>query len=366
MKKTLFLLLSLAPVAFAANQSTDQTGRFAAGTKYEEPAVHAPAHVSRMFARSIPRAAASAIDIPAAGGSGMIIWTIPSREASVATRLVTPTGAVLSPSDRGSYERGLRRFKIDSTETAELGLPGGAHEVVHVLDAAPAAYQLRVDLPDAVEGVTLVVAEPESRITLSSWAAPLSRQPGEPVTLHAELRDGDAPLTNARVTARLAAPNGRKFDAIELVETASGVYRATFANLPADLAGSWQVRFDAEGATQDGTRFARTGSGELMAERAAARLGRLATAIVGDALRVTVPAEIALAGNYRYDVLIADGSRNAVAWGEAVRNLSTGATSLEIDIPLSHLGTTRVEDLYLDARLLGLDTIGVAGRVTSH
>ncbi len=362
MKKTLFLLLSLAPAAFAA----DQTGRFAAGTKYEEPAVHAPAQVSRMFARSIPRAAANAIDIPAAGGSGMIIWTIPSRPASVSTRLLTPTGAVLQPTDRGSYESGLRRFRMDSTETAELGLPAGAHEVMHVLDAAAASYQLRVDLPDTVEGVTLVVAEPESRITLSTWAAPLSRQQGEPVTLHAELRDGDAQLTNARVTARLAAPNGRKFDAIELVETTAGVYRATFANLPVELAGSWQVRFEAEGATQDGTRFARTGSGELIAERPAARLGRIATEVVGDALRITVPAEINLAGTYRYDVLIADGSRNAMAWGQAVRTLTTGGTTLEIDVPLSHLGTTRVEDLFLDARLLGLDAIGVAGRVTSH
>ncbi|HEX8617614.1 MAG TPA: FixH family protein [Thermoanaerobaculia bacterium] len=362
MKKTLFLLLAIAPVALAA----DVTGRFPAGEKYEEPAAHAPAHVSRMFARSVPRAAASAIDIPAAGGSGMIIWTIPSRPAAVSTRLVTPTGAVLQPGDRGSLERGLRRFKIDSTETAELGLPGGAHEVVHVADAAAAMYQLRVDVPDAIEGVTLVVAEPESRITLSSWAAPLSRQPGDPVTLHAELRDGDAPLAGARVTARLAAPNGRKFDAIALVETTPGVYRATFANLPIDAPGAWQVRFEAEGTTQNGTRFARTGSGELMSERGAARLGRIATVIAGDALRVTVPVDVAIAGNYRYDVFIADRSRNALAWGEAVRMLHDGATELEIDIPLAHLGNTRVEDLFIDARLLSLDTIGVAGRVTTN
>jgi hypothetical protein len=362
MKKALLLLLSLAPAALAA----DRTGVFAAGTRYEEPAVHAPAQVSRMFARTIPRAAASAIDIPAAGGSGMIIWTIPSRPASVSTRLLTPTGAVLQPSDRGSYERGLRRFRIDSAETAELGLPSGDHEVVHVADAAAAMYQLRVDLPEPVEGVTLVVAEPESRLTLSTWAAPLSRQQGEPVTLHAELREGDAPLTGARVTARLAAPNGRRFDPIELVETASGVYRATFASLPLELAGPWQVRFEAEGLTQNGTRFARTGAGELIAERPAAHLGRIATTVIGDALRVTVPAEILLGGTYRYDVLIADGSRNSLAWGEAVRTLTPGATTLELDIPLAHLAGTRIQDLYLDARLLGLDTIGVAGRVTSN
>jgi hypothetical protein len=238
--------------------------------------------------------------------------------------------------------------------------------VVHVADADAAMYQLRVDVPDTIEGVTLVVAEPESRITLSTWAAPLSRQPREPVTLHAELRDGDAPLAGARVTARLAAPNGRKFDAIDLVETTTGVYRATFANLPVDLAGAWQVRFEAAGATQNGTRFARTGSGELIAERGAARLGKIATVVAGDALRVTVPVDVAIAGNYRYDVFIADRSRNALAWGEAVRVLQNGATTLEIEIPLAHLGGTRSEDLFIDARLLSLDTIGVAGRVTSQ
>lgn len=360
MKKILILLLIAAPAAFAA----DLTGRFATGEKYEDPAVHAPAQVSRMFARSIPRAAANAIDIPAAGGSGMIIWTIPSRPAPFSTRLITPAGAVLQPSDRGSFERGLRRFTIDSSETAELGLPGGAHEVVHVMDAAAATYQLRVDVPNEVEGVTLVVAEPDSRITLSTWAAPLSRQPGEPVTLHAELREGDAPLTGARVTARLVSPQGRRFDTITLVETADGVYRATLADLPGDVAGPWQVRFDADGATAGGTRFARSGAGELMAERGAARLGRVRTEVAGDALRIIASVDVAIAGTYRYDVVIADDGRNALAWGEAVRTLETGPATVEIDIPLAHLGNTRVDDLFLDVRLLGLDTIGVAGRVT--
>jgi hypothetical protein len=47
-----------------------------------------------------------------------------------------------------------------------------------------------------------------------------------------------------------------------------------------------------------------------------------------------------------------------------VRNLVQGATSLELEIPLAHLGGAAVEDLFLDVRLLGLDTMGVAGRVT--
>lgn len=365
MKRSLILLLALAPAALAA----DLTGRFDAGTRYEEPAVHAPANVSRMFARELPRAAKNnSVDLPAAGGSGMLIWTIPVRRntngAAVTTRLHTPNGAVLDRGERGSLERGLRRFRIDSAETAEMGLPAGAHDVVHVMNAAAASYQLDVEMPDDVAGVTVVAAEPDSAIVMRTWASPLSRQPGEPITLHAELADGANAIANARVTARLASPDGKAFDAIQLVADGHGVYSATLAELPERTAGAWQVRFEADGVASNDARFARTGSGELVAERGAARLGGIRTEIAGDMLRVSVPADVNLAGTYRFDVLVADHARNGLAWGQGVRNLVTGVASLSLDIPIADLGGVAVEDLFLDVRLLGLDTMGVAGRVT--
>lgn len=357
MKKTILLLLALAPAAIAA----DLTGRFDAGTQYEAPAAHAPANVSRMYVRTLERA--DSVELPAAGGSGLIIWTIPATEGTaVKTRLRTPNGSVLQPNDRGSRERGLRRFPIDAEETAELGIRGGAQEVVHVMSTEAASYHLDVD----VAGVTVIAAEPDSAITLSTWAAPLSRQPGEPITLHATLRDGDAAIPGARVFARLASPAGKAFGKVELSEQPDGTYSAVVRDLPENLPGAWQVRFEADGVNTKGARFSRTGSGELVAERGAARLGNLRTEVVGDALRIRASVDVFLEGAYRFDVLAADGSRNAVAWGEGVRNLATGATDLELDLPLAHLGNTRVEDLFLDVRLLGLDVIGVAGRVTKE
>jgi hypothetical protein len=339
MKKALLLLLSLALPLFGA----DVTGRFDAGTRYEEPAAHAPANVSRMFTKSVAQAAS--IDLPATGGSGMIIWTI--AEKPVATRLRTPTGAELLPSERGSIERGLRRFRENDDE------------VLHVMQAAPARYQLDVDA-----AATVVVAEPESSVTLSTWAAPLSRQPGEPVTLHAELRDGESPLAGANVTARLVNPRGRTIENVTLTDRGEGVYSATLTDLPMHAPGTWTVRFDAEGATPAGTRFARTGSGELVSERGAARLGTIRTEVVGDALRVSLDANVKLAGAYRLDVIVADRDHNALAWGEGRRDLTLGATKLELDIPLANLGGANPEALFYDVRLLGLDTMGVAGRVT--
>jgi hypothetical protein len=369
MKKTLLLLLAIAPAALAA----DLTGRFDAGTKYEEPALHAPANVSRMFVRTVARPVADtvqaeSVDLPAVGGSSMIIWTIPAREsnAPVVTRLRAPNGAVLQPRDRGSLERGLRRFQLQPGETAEMGFAGGAQEVVHVVTTMAASYHLDVEMPEGVPGVTVIAAEPDSAIALSTWAAPLSRQPGQPVTLHAEVRDGSEPIAGARVTARLASPSGRAFAAIELVEQADGTYSATLPELPENAPGAWQVRFEADGTNATGARFSRTGSGELVAERGAARLGEIRTEVVGDALRVRASVDVALPGAYRFDVLAADGARNAVAWGEGVRNLTTGATELALDIPLAELGGVRVDELFLDVRLLGLDAIGVAGRVTKE
>ncbi len=364
MKTTLLAILLITPAAFAA----DLTGRFDRGTAYEPPAAHAPANVSRMFSKSFTRTArTTTVELPAAGGSGMIVWTIGARP--VRSRLITPHGATLEPGDRGSLERGLRRFDIPAPETAELDLPRGAHEVVHVLRTSPATYRLELDLPADVAGVTVVAAEPESPITLSSWASPLSRQPGEPVTLHVALRDGAVAIPGAVVTARLASPNGKAFDSIPLVDQGDGTYRATIADLPAATAGAWQVRFEAEGLTGNGIAFARTGSGEFVAERGAARLDprSIRAEVAGDLVRITASADVRIAGAYRFDVIVAgptvaDSVRPSLAWAEGMRQLQPGPATLTLDIPLAHLGETKLEDLFLDVRLLGLDPFGVAGQ----
>lgn len=369
MKPILFALALLPASLLAADSQT--VGAFAPGETYSAPALHAPANVSRMFTRTVVRSGDSAtIQLPATGDSSMIVWTMGGR-----ARLTTPSGAVLDPADAGSTERGLRRFRFDGTD---LGLPvsKGAQEVVHVARAVGASYRLDVDVPQDVATVTVVAAEPESRLTLETWAAPLSRQPGQPVTLHAELRDGGTAIADAHVTARLAPANGRGSEPVDLFDdgrhddgaAGDGVYSAVLADLPQAAAGLWEVRFEAEGRTESGVPFARTGSGELVAEPGAARLNgdSVRATLAGDALHVTAAADVRTAGNYRFDVIVAGaedaaGHRPALAWGEASRSLVLGANQLSLDIPRSLLGDTK--DLRIDIRLLGLDTPTVAGRV---
>jgi len=341
--KRLLALLLLAPAAFAA----DLSGRFEPGTNYEAPLLHAPATVSRMFARTVPRMAGQAsVELPASGDGSMIIVT-----SGRGARLTTPTGTVLRGEERASRDRGLRRFDLESTD-----------EVLHVMRTTAASYRLDLDIPANAPEATVVAAEPESAITLSSWAAPLSRQPGQPVTLRAELRDGDDAIVGASVTARLASPRGQTFDVVALQDEGDGSYTATLSELPQQMPGPWQIRFDADGVTEKGVRFARTGGGELVAERGAARLGAPRLEIAGTSLRVSVPADIAMRGNYRLDVIVARDGKS-LAWAEGARNLATGATTLSIDIPLEDVGNA--EGLFVDVRLLGLDELGVAGRVTN-
>lgn len=335
------LALLLFPAALFAS---DVTGTFPAGERYEPPADHAPATTSRMYVRTVTRDVRT-LELPASGDGSMLVWTIPANGTSLGARLTTPTGAVLRPGDFGSVERGLRRFRFDGSEVG-IELPRGTHEVLHVMQTVGAAYRLDVDRPGLV-----VVAEPESAIALETWVTPLSRQPGQPVTLHARLRG----IANAHVTARVLDTS------VELSHRGDGLYEATLGDLTAT--GAVQVRFDATGETADGVRFARTGSGEFVAERGTARLHGVHASIEGGVLRVTASADAAAAGNYRFDVIVAgakdvSGSRRAIAWGEGVRRLEQGANALAIEIPVDVTG-----DLHLDVRLLGLDAIGVAGRV---
>ncbi len=360
MKKTLVLALLLFPTSLFA---TDQTGVFARGERYEPPTEHAPASVSRMFVRTVTRQAA-AVDLPATGDSGMIVWTIPVSQNANArrpgARLTTPTGDVLRPHENGSLERGLRRFRFDSSEVG-IDLPSASHEVFHVLRSEAASYRLDVDVPADVAGVIVAVAEPDSPITMETWMAPLSRQPGEPVTLHARLREGDDAINGARVTGRLSIPGSAAGAPIELIERGDGIYTATLTDIPGDAAGVWQARFEANGRTAAGVRFARTGSGELISERGAARLrpGSIRATRADGMLRVTASANVVVPGAYRFDVIMASNGE-ALAWGEGARQLMSGENELVLEIPLeSHSGP-----LHLDVRLLGLDEVGVAGRMS--
>ena len=373
--------LLAAPLALAGAPQV-QTGGFAPGERYEPPADGAPARTSRAFVKTVAlKEGRAVVELPVTGGSRLIVWSAAtSADASgkaaplpLRSSLRLPTGASASPDT-------ARDFAIPAEEAADLGLDlAGAQQALHVRSAEAGPHRLEL-LADRDGIVTLVAAEPESRLTLETSAGPLSRQPGQPLTLRAALRDGEAPITGARVLARLAAEGRTGGRPVELRDDGrsgdgaanDGVYGRVLRGLPAQPAGLWSARVEASGSDLSGRPFLRTGGSGFVNEPGDARLadGGVTARVVGDGparvLRVTAVADVAVAGRYRLDAIVAgapeaDLSRPGRAWAESTLELAAGRQRLSLDVPLA--GAPAGERLLADVRLLGLDRPGLAGRV---
>ena len=372
MKTTRFVLIAFLLAAFPLAAADGVTvGAFAPGDAYAPPPDHAPARASRASVRTVAVADGQAsLDLPVSGGGRVLVWTVVNGgRASVALR--TAGGRALAAGEERSGDGTLRRVPIGSEE---MGLDlHGAQEAIEVRDAEAGVYTLEVESPGAA-AVTVVVAEPESPLVLSTWAGPLSRRPGEPLVLGATLREGRQPV-GGRVTARLAGPEGKAGDAVALFDdgrhqdgaAGDGVFAAR-VDAGAMAPGFWSVRFDASGQDARGNAFLRTSSSGFMSESGAAVL-TAARAVAGRGLRVSADASVALAGRYRLDVIVATrpdaaGRQQGVAWAESARTLAAGAAVLDLTIPAETLGDAAGQPLFVDVRLVGLDAPGVS-RVTA-
>jgi hypothetical protein len=377
--KRIALFLSLLATPLLAVDPPATVGKFAPGEKYAEPLRDAPPSVSRMYVRAVKGGdAIDAVELPATGRSGMIIMLLPigkTRMRHATAMLKTPSGDSLGAAEWSSSDQSLQRFVIDASEELGLNLGGSMQEVIHVDHADAASYRLAIPGLSNDGGMLVVAGEPESRVTMTTTAGPLSRHDGEPVMLRATLRDGDAPLIGANVVAHLAAPGASAGDAIAMFDDGAhgdgakddGEYAAIVNELPSNANGFWSVRYDANGSNERGALFARSGSSAFMNERPSARLDNdsLHATITDGVLHVRAQADVAIGGSYRFDVIVASsadakGERRGIAWGEAVRTLTSGANELTLDVPVDGADGK----LFLDVRLLNLDSMGVAGRVT--
>jgi hypothetical protein len=367
MKTTNLLVASLLLALPAAAAERVTLGTFEAGEAYQPPAERAPARVSRAYVRTVAvTAGLASVALPVAGSKRVRVWTL-ANGADAAASLRTPSGRGLAQGDASSADGSVRRVPIDS---AEMGLDlQGAQEALEVKDAEAGRYLLEVASPGAA-ALTVVVAEPESPLALTTWAGPLSLRPGDPLVLGATLRDGRESVS-ARITARLASPDGKAGAPVELFDdgrhqdgaAGDGAYGARLEG--ASFApGFWSVKFDAVGDDAKGSAFERTSSSGFMSESGAAVLGAV-SAVSGRGLRVSADANVRVAGRYRLDVIVAtrpdaDGRQEGVAWAESSLTLAAGRAPLTVTIPAASLGTSAAQPLFVDVRLVGLAAPGVS------
>jgi hypothetical protein len=321
------------------------------------------------------------VDIPVTQGGRLIVWTVAAAEAAEGRRAAGAVSATLQGPGGEALEAGrsagVRRLAI-AEAPAGLDL-AGAQEALMV--EAPAAGLYRLELSGSAAGravVTVSAAQPDSALRLTTWSGPLSRQPGQPVTVYAALADGETSLAGARVTARLAGPAGAAGASLRLYDdgrhgdgaAGDGMYAA---RVPvADQAGLWTVRVEADGRDAAGQSFARTGGSGFVSEPGLARLrpGAIAARVVDDAagrrVRIQAVADAASAGRYRLEAIVAgrvesDGQRAALAWAERTQTLAAGRNVITLDVPLD---AAVGEAGLVDVRLLGLDALGLAGAAT--
>lgn len=383
-----FVVTLIVATSAASGPADVATGSFPEGELYVPPAEHAPAHLSRTQVQTIDLTGGRAVvGVHARGEGRLLIWILPlsAQQGVMSKGQAGPavSCSVSSPAGRTSLDEDgkgdeLIRELTMSIDELGLGLPE-AQKAYEVTKAEAGVY--RLEIRGDLAAVMVVSAEPQSTLTLETWAGPLSRRPGEPVVLHGELHDGPAALSDARVSARLAAPGKTGGDAIDLFDDGAhgdgrpgdGIYATTIETLPDGPSGFWTVRFEAEGSDIQGIPYARTGGGGFVNEPDAARLikSAISTRFVEDGgetlLRVEAGVLVKQAGLYRLDTIVvgapeSNGSRRALAWGEGTRRLVPGHARFVIEIPADQINAAAGDALSLDIRLVGLDPLCVAGR----
>jgi hypothetical protein len=226
----------------------------------------APERVSRAYVRTVPLARDSApIEVPSLGSARLLVWTVASGDAPASPALRRPAGA-RSPRVPPARPTGtVRRIAVDTTELG-LGLPG-AQEAIESPRGRGRRLRDRAPPRPAKGALTIVVAEPDSALTLAAHAGPLPRT-DQPVALVATLRDGSEAVTGAARGSRGSRPPPAA-PAPRSCSWTTGRPRATGARTTESTAarsrarsspGFWSVRFDAEGEYRSRGAFARTTS----------------------------------------------------------------------------------------------------------
>src|SRR5213075_3036140 len=105
-------------------------------------------------------------------------------------KLRTPAGDSMSP--------GIQRVTVDAD----------GHEVLHIDKPVAGRYHVT----GVHSGAIVIAAEPDSNLTMTTTVGPLSRTPGDALTLHATLRDGVDAVSGAQVVAHLTSPDGKESD----------------------------------------------------------------------------------------------------------------------------------------------------------
>lgn len=334
MRKAIFvgLLLLLAGLGFAAEWA------FVPPAAYEGPQSPGPLHQSKLYVVSAP---------------------VVAGRAQVPILLTEPKGAlavVLGDKPSGARVRGKvlprHEFNEPELETMDLAAEGVRFE----LTSLAAGEQSLVLEGLAKERVDLVVAEPESPVSLALQVRPLAARSGETLTVTAQLEDAmGAP--SGQVVVHLASggklvlrDDGEAPDAL----AGDGVFTGVFVAPEVVGMQPLELRAEAKGRRRTGEPFARVASAAVMVTKPVGGLDLQGLQANVDSLTIPLlPAQ----GRFRVEVLyVASGM--TFAWAQEEVALAGGGAQVQLPRPPETWGADRAV-----VRLLNLDSLGVEAEV---
>lgn len=280
-------------------------------------------------------------------------------QAEVVVPLTKPQGAfavVLGDQPSRARVRGkalpVREFFEPELEALDLA-PEGSRFALSSLSVGEHKLLLEGLTKPAVQ---VIVAEPESPVTLALQAQPLAVRSGELVTVTAQVADME-PVTQAFMSARLSTgetvvlrDDGQGADKV----AGDGVFTGSFLAPEVEGMQGVELWVEARGRRSLGERFARVATAAVMVTKPASGLAEDPVLVGTDVLEVGL---LPATGRYRVEVIYAAGN-TSFAWAQEELELSGQAAQVRVPRPEASWGADKAL-----VRLLNLDTMGVEAEV---
>lgn len=284
---------------------------------------------------------------------------VTNGQAEVVFPLTKPQGAfavVLGDQPSRARVRGkalpMREFFEPELEAIDLA-PEGFRFALSSLSVGEHKLLLEGLTKPAVQ---VIVAEPESPVTLALQAKPLAVRTGELVTVTAQVEDME-PVTQAFISARLSTggtvvlrDDGQGVDKV----AGDGVFAGSFLAPEVEGMQGVELWVEARGRRSRGERFARVASAAVMVTKPECGLAEDPVLVGTDALEVGL---LPATGRYRVEVIYA-ASETSFAWAQEEVQLSGQAARVRVPRPEGSWGADKAL-----VRLLNLDTMGVEAEV---
>jgi len=259
-------------------------------------------------------------------------------KAQIALPLDTPKGAialVLGESAARAYTADLKVLEpIDINDAAlkSMNIPS-ANTRFNLDTLSPGTHTMMFEGLKTGEVLKMVIAQPESPLSLAVQVKPLAARSGEPVKITAEILDGER---TAATFIRAQLPDGRYFrlndNGTNGDETADdGIYSYAFTAPAVENFKNINIRTTAKGKRSNGTTYLRNALTAVMVTNPTARIVKESIAVQDTSISIPVTAFAKNSGKYRILVLF---GYNGTTLAYSSEDFMVTATHRPVKLPL--------------------------------